>query len=131
MFELLQQNTTNVLASNKSISGVTIKPGFIKDVQFLLESPARNIEVRYDIQFYVESGVSTGGSIKVEFPASYTTALKAGSCGVQNGLTPASGNTVTCSITSRTVTWSNFKKIEPTELQLYVTATNPNASQSG
>jgi hypothetical protein len=81
--------------------------------------------------FFVESGVSAGGSIKIDFPASYTTDLKAGSCGVKNGLTPASGNTVTCTIASRTVTWSNFKAISPTEVELYVTATNPNAAKSG
>jgi hypothetical protein len=83
------------------------------------------------MKFFVESGIPTGGSINIDFPGSYTTDLKAGSCGVTNGLTPAFGDTVTCTIAGRTVTWSNFKAISPTELELYVTATNPNAAKSG
>ena len=121
--EVLIENTTNATMSKSITPSFTIATGNIYNVSINPSGVARNLEVDYFISFNVHSGIEQGGRIDVIFPVEYTS-FSTNSCSAEIGLEPISGDLVTCTTSGQTVSWSNFKAIEPSWIQLKVNTKN-------
>lgn len=126
--ELLRDNTYTVLARNSGIESPDIEPGTISKVSISATPLMQNTPANYTFTFLPFNRIPEGGSIKIEFPATYN-GLIAKSCYSISGLKPKISNSiVACTSTVTTVIFSSFKEVSSQFLKLFVSANNPSSS---